>query len=50
MNYTPTQANIAWNKLRLVITELSKKKAEELNNRIRKGCLGVVHGEQLELL
>jgi len=45
MNYTPTQAEIAWSQLKPVIMELSKKKAGELKGKIDKGSVGVDKGD-----
>ena len=50
MGYTYSQANIIWEQLKPVIIELTKKKAEELKDRIEKGSSGAEKGDQLELI
>jgi hypothetical protein len=50
MGYTYSQANIIWDQLKPVMIELTKKKAEELKDRIEKGCSGSDKGDQLELI
>jgi len=50
MGYTYSQANIIWEQLKPVIIELTKKKVEELKDRIEKGSSGADKGDQLELI
>ncbi len=50
MGFTYSQANIIWDQLKPVIIELTKKKAEQLKDRIEKGVVGVDNGYQLELV
>ena len=50
MGYTYSQANIIWEQLKPVIIELTKKKVEELKERIEKGGSSVDKGDQLKLI
>ena len=51
MGYAYSQANIIWDQLKPVIIELTKKKADELKDRIEKGGVGVDKGDdQLQLI
>ena len=50
MGYTYSQANIIWDQLKPVIIELTKKKAEELKDRIEKGGVVGDKGDQLDLI
>ena len=50
MGYTYSQANIIWDQLKPVIIELTKKKADELKDRIEKGGGGAEKGLQLSLI
>jgi len=50
MGYTYSQANFIWDQLKPVIIELTKKKADELKDRIEKGGGGAEKGDQLELI
>ncbi len=50
MGYTYSEAHVIWDQLKPVIIELTKKKAEELKDRIEKGSSGAEKGDQLELI
>lgn len=50
MGYTYSQANIIWDQLKPLIIELTKKKAEELKDRIEIGFSGADKGDQLVLI